>query len=495
MTSPGPRHRFQPTGADHGESRRAGVHPLPCVAAFCGTQNPTFHAMQLTLPSSRLQRFATATLLALVPAAAASAQTSTVEAGYQLGPSASFTDLCADGPAYASFLDGSYIVFDGYDVEHRGASGSLIRRYAAFPFYTFPSFMTLNAAGTKAYFGESSNGEVYELDLVSGQLNPIANLTFNFDMALHEAGGVGYISAATGGFGFNALHRVDLNTLATTQVASVSGFSGPVTVDGAGDVLMGLMPDTFPFPDDSVSVLRFAAADLATGNVLQEANATVEVANLDGLSSLAYDATANQLLLMETNSGASGFDTVMWKQRSAGSALEQVAEAAGYAGGLQIQDAGIGTAFGAYQPNYVAVTFNENDCYGTGSLTRVEVRGLRPVATFDGPSLGGSGQASFSITGGPANGFASLWIARSGALETNDIITPMGAALPIALRADMIDFGRRVSMIPLDAQGEVSLSYFQDVTIEGAMMAQFLVFDANGSLLTTSNYVINRSNF
>ena len=137
-------------------------------------------------------------------AGSASAQVTTLAEGYQAGPSASLSDLCSDGPAYASMLDGSYIVFDGMDVEHRGASGALIQRFASFPFYRFPSFVTLNGDATKAYFGESSNGDVYELDLVTGQLLPIANLTFNFDMAIDDAQGVGYISAAT--FGLSLIH-------------------------------------------------------------------------------------------------------------------------------------------------------------------------------------------------------------------------------------------------------------------------------------------------
>lgn len=434
-----------------------------------------------------------AALLTAAPTFAAP-QATTPEPGYQVGPSASLADLCADGPSYASFVDGSYLVFDGFDIEHRGASGSLIHRYATFTFYTFPSFVVLNDAATTAYIGESSNGNVYELDLIAGTLSTMGVFAFNFDMALDESTGFGYVSAATGAFGFNSIHRIDLTTFASTEAIHLVGYSGPVATASNGDLLVGRLPDTFPFPDDSVSILRFAAADLATSSLLLEADATVEVANLDGLSSMVHDPRANQLFLMETNSGTSGFDTVIWNKRPT-APIEQVAETAGFAGGIEFQDAGIGTHFGPYQPNYVSLTFIESDCFNSGTLNRAELRPLRPVATFDGPFVGGSGQAAFELKGAPDLGFASLWIARSGAVTTNDIVVDLGGTYPIALRATQANFGRRFPMVPLNGQGELTLPFFQDVAIEGGMMAQFLVFDENGTLLTSSNFTVNRSNF
>lgn len=453
--------------------------------------------MHFTAPArglaARLSALSVSTLLLAAPALAAP-QVTTPEPGYQAGTSASLSDLCADGPTYASFLDGSYIVFDGQDVEHRSANGVLLRRHASFPFYTFPSFMSLNESATTAYFGESSNGNVFELDLATSQLSPMGQFVFNFDMAIDDAAGFGYISAASGAFGLNSVHRINLTTFAATEVVSLLGFSGPVTLDATGDLLVGRLPDTFPFPTGSVSVLRFAAADLAAGALLLEADAAVEVANLDGLSSMVYDASADQLILMETNAGTTGFDTVLWKHRTGG-ALEPIAETAGFAGGIEIHNTPIGTHFGPYQPNYAGISFIESDCFGSGTLNRAEIRGLRPTSSFSGPSIGGSGAASFNLSGGPAQGFASLWIARSGGLSTNDVVVDLGGTYPIALRATQSSFGRRFPMIPLSATGDLSLPFFQDSSIEGAMMAQFLVFDASGALLTSSNFTINRSNF
>lgn len=427
-------------------------------------------------------------------AGSASAQVTTVADGYQIGPSASLSDLCSDGPSYASFVDGSYLVFDGMDVEHRGASGVLFQRYVSFPFFSFPSFVTLNADETIAYFGESSNGDVYELDLVSGALMPMANLTFNFDMAIDDAQGVGYISAASAGFGVNSVHRIDLASFAESEVVQVSGFSGPIAVAGNGDVLLGVLPDMFPLPADATNLYRFAAADLGGATVLNEADGTIEVPMLDGLSSMVYDDLGQQIFFAETNSGVSGSDTLIWRQ-PVGGTQELVAETAGFAGGLEFQDGGIGTHFGPYQPNYTALTFIESDCFGTGTFNRTEIRGLRPNMSFSGPFLGNSGSASFDLTGGPANGFAALWISRSGALVANDVIVDLGGTYPIALRATEVDFGRRFPMMPLDAMGAASFPYFQNVMIEGLLLGQWLIYDANGALLTTSDAAINRSPF
>ena len=174
---------------------------------------------------------------------------------------------------------------------------------------------------------------------------------------------------------------------------------------------------------------------------------------------------------------------------------DRVAEVPGFAGGLEYQASGIGTEFGAFQPNYEALTFIESDCFGSGSFVRSEIRGLRPDGSFNGPFIGGSGSASFDLTGGPANGFASLWLARSGALETSDVVVNFGGAHPIALRADLLDFGRRFPMVPLDSTGAVTMPFFQDVSFEGALLGQWLVFDATGTLVSTSDFAINRSPF
>ena len=447
------------------------------------------------LSKSRFASFSTLSLIAVsLLGAPVSAQVTTLADGYQSGPSASLSDLCSDGPSYASFLDGSYIVFDGMDIEHRGASGILLERFASFPSYRFPSFVTLNGDATKAYIGESSNGDVYELDLASGQLLPIANLTFNFDMTIDDAQNVGYISASTFGFGFNSIHKIDLSTFAESEIVQVLGFSGPIALADGGDVLLGVLPDVFPFPPATTNVYRFAAADLAGSTLLTEADGTIEVPTLNGLSSMVYDGLGEQIILAETNAGASGNDTVIWKQRLGGAPV-QVAETAGFAGGLEFQDSGAGTEFGPYQPNYTALTYIQSDCFGSGTFTRAEIRGLRPAASFDGPFLGNSGSASFDLTGGPANGFASLWLARSGALEAVDVVVDLGGTHPVALRADVLDFGRRFPMIPLDSTGSASLPFFQDAIIEGAIMTQWIVFDATGTLISSSNYNINRSPF
>lgn len=445
----------------------------------------------------RFNRILSAPLALLVSSTlsfAAPVQTATLVDGYQQGATADLSDLCSEAASFASFRDGSYLAFDGTDVDHRGASGVLLRRYAAFPFFSFPSFVILNEAETAAYFGESSNGAIYEVDLLSGSVTEIANLTFNFDMAIDEAAGVGYVSAATGMFGFNSVHRIDLATYQTTEVVSVTGFSGPLTTDAAGDVLLAWLPDTFPFPPGATNILRFDAADALGTALLSDANATLEVASLNGLSSLTYAEGGDQLIYTETNSGASTFDTILWK-KLAGSAPEQVAELAGFTGGAEVTETGTGTWFGPYQPNHVSVSYVESDCFVAGTIKRVSIRGLRPDASFDGPSLGTSGQAAFEVSGLPLDGFVSLWLARSGALNPMDTIVDLGGTYPIALRASESDFGRRFPMIPLVGTGTMSLPFFQDAIIEGGIMAQWIVFDSSGTVVTSSDYLINRSPF
>lgn len=446
----------------------------------------------MTLNSLRASTFLGALVLL---GGSAQAQLSAVTDGYQLTGSNSFTELCSDSPSYGSLIDGSYVVFDGYDIEHRSAGGALIRRFASLPAYKFPSFVRIAPDGSTAYIGESSSGQIWSVDLGSGGLTALANLTFNFDLAFDTDPGFAYVSAATGGFGFNSVHRMDLSSGATTEVASVTGFSGPLAVDDFGDVLLARLSGQFPAPAGSADILRFDDADLDGGTVLSEADATVSFGGLNGCSSLQYDMLDQQYFLMETSAGASGFGSELWRIAADGTPLEQVAESTVFSGGIEIVDAGIGTRFGPYQPNYVGLRFVESDCFGSGTTQRVSVRPLRPAGTFSGPFQGTPGNASFVLDGGIPGGFASLWLARSGSFSPADIVTDQGGLFPIALRATASSFGRRFPMVPLDASGHAQLDFVQDPVFEGALLAQWLVYDAAGSLVTSSTFAINRSAF
>lgn len=436
-------------------------------------------------------------LTGLLLAAPAAGQLSTLEAGYERAGAASFVQYCGGSRSVASFDDGSYIVFDGLDVDHRTAGGVLIQRLGSFPFFSFPSFVEIAPDGLTAYIGESSAGNIYEVDVAGGGMQALATLSFNFSLAFDPTTpGSAYVSASTGGFGSNSVHRIDLASGITEEVIQVTGFSGPVTVNDFGDVILGRLPATFPFPAGATDVLLFDSAMLAGGTVLTGANGLALVTGLNGVSSMEFDLGNEQFFLMETNAGATGFGSELWRFDAAGALQEKVAESTVFAGGIELINSPVGTRFGPYQPSYAGLRFSESDCFGlTPIADRVDVVGSRPSNSFSGPSIGMSGAADFSVTGGVPNGFASLWLARSTNFLVNDTIMNMGGFFPIALRANPNDYVRRFPMVQLDPNGDFTFPFFQDVAIEGAMIAQWIVFDAAMVPVTSSNVQVNRSQF
>ncbi len=333
--------------------------------------------------------------------ASASAQLSTPQEGYVRAGASSFSEYCSGSRSYASFVDGSYIVFNGNDVEHRAAGGFLMRRLASFPFFVFPSFVEIAPDGQTVYVGESSTGKILSIDVPSGSVTELATLSFNFDLEFDVDPGLAYVSASTGAFGTNSIHRLDLNAGTTVEVATIGGFSGPLTVNDFGDVLVAELPGTFPFPPGGTRVLLFDNADLDGTSPLTSTDAIEIVAGLNGASSIAFDRGNEQFFLMETNTTASGFGSLLASYDAAGLRQGTVVESTVFAGGIEVVDSGIGTRFGPFQPGYTGLRFSESDCFAQVPISeRVEIRGARPTNTFDGPGLGNSGSASLTLTGG-----------------------------------------------------------------------------------------------
>lgn len=445
-----------------------------------------------------------AAFLAATLAAPAAAQIPVAGAGYYVANAELRSDTCSDSVATASFLDGSYLAYDGWTLDHLSSGGLVLRRITTFPVFGFASFVTVSEDGTTAYLGESSFGVIHEVDLDTGATAPLATIPGNYDLALDETSGLAYVCSnifdADFGAGVvnspNEIHRLDLATGATELVASYTGFSGPLTVNEFGDLFAGQLPVTFSFPPDSLRVLLFDDAALDSGTVLGDADATVFIDQLDGLSSMQYDAGKDQLFLAETSTGATGGDTIIWRLDTSGAIQEEVLRAPAFTGGLELVDTGVGTKLGPYQPAFTALRVTTSDCFGaTPTRVRTEVRGSRPANAFSGPSPGQSGSATFSLSGGVPGGFASLWLARSSSFSSADLITDMGGFFPIALRASEASYIRRFPLAQLDTSGAASFSYFQDAAIEGFAMGQWIIYDANLQPVTSSNFRLNRSPF
>jgi len=419
----------------------------------------------------------------------------TPAAGYRFTGSTDLSLFCGDYPTIRGFADGSYLAFDGQRLERRSGDGTLLRTYATLPFPVFASFVDLSADETFAYIGESSLGTLREVDLTTGALRTLASLTFNFDFALDVVPGLAYVSAATAGFGTNSVWRLDLVSGQTVEVVRVTGFSGPITVDQRGDLYVGVLDTNFPPTPNASRIVRFAAAQLTGASVLTEAQGQPFSTGYDNVGDAAYDPRTDHFAVMETNTGATGFESVLWLVDESGQRLEPVATAPGFAGGLEFVDSGFGTEFGSYQPAYTSLRFAYADCFGTGTWHRWNTTGAQPEASFDGPGLGQTGGATITLSGGVPGGFASLWVARTQAFQSIPVVASLGGLHPIALQASAGDFLRRSPLRALDNQGAVSVAFTQGPQIEGALLMQWLVYDSASRLVTSSTFAVNRDLF
>ena len=69
-------------------------------------------------------------------------------AGYYVANTDIRTDTCSDSVATASFLDGSYLAYDGWTLDHLSSGGLVLNRITTFPVFGFASFVTVSEDGT-----------------------------------------------------------------------------------------------------------------------------------------------------------------------------------------------------------------------------------------------------------------------------------------------------------------------------------------------------------
>jgi len=197
----------------------------------------------------------------------------------------------------SAFL-GGFDVLPGGDVLYFLGSaimrwdGSKSSRVAAFPKGTFGAFLRVTTRGILV--GESTVGGIYFLDLSSGKLSQAAKVKFPFDLAESPSGGI-YLSANPGWGGASSGNRIYLldpvkHTL--DEIARVSGPSGPLAFDRAGNLYYAVQSSTYPTPPGAVRILRWEAARVkaaAGPGRLSEKEAVLVRSGLDGAFALSLD--------------------------------------------------------------------------------------------------------------------------------------------------------------------------------------------------------------
>lgn len=423
--------------------------------------------------------FAATALLTLAPAAPALPQDSPAD-GFGT------VDLPYPGAALTATLSGGDIVtFDGTLVSVYDAQGSHLRDLATLPAFAYGSFLISSPGETFVLLGESTFGNVYQVDLAVGGARQLTNLMFNFAAAFEDAGHA-IVSAATCGFGCgNELYRVDTSTGATTLIATVGGASGPVAVEANGDVLYGRLSDTFSLGDHSV--LRFAAADLTGSPIATEADALIVGYGFDGAAYLAVDPTDGEIYLAENDYG-SGLNQVRWVRGDAGVSPVLLEGAVGLTiGNLEIVPGDGEARFRAYQPSQGgALLYNSTDFSAT--FERKQLEPARPSLALSGPGASGAGDLTLLVSGGAPSGFAGLLYGPTSLFDPAELALGLGGLeAPLFTGLDLATVVADPVLMGLDPMGIGTRVVPHDGSLIGQVTGQALVLDASFKLVQISS--------
>ena len=201
-------------------------------------------------------------------------------------------------PLYASFATlpkGGILVFDGQRARVLFPSERLERYLGSTPSFVYPSFVLVHPTQGYALIGESSNGGILEVDFISEDLPQFTQLAFNFDAVWEDAEHLLVSAAPCVLFCGSRIWRLDASTGAQTLVAQVTGPSGPLARAANGDLFYGVQSTSFPPPAGSNRIIRWTSAQVQSGVVLSESNATTVVSGLDGASSIDIDPVYGHL--------------------------------------------------------------------------------------------------------------------------------------------------------------------------------------------------------
>jgi len=392
--------------------------------------------------------------------------------------------------AYGTLDDGGYVSFDGVSFERYAAAGALLQTYGSLPGFVFPSFVEVNADETHAYVGESSNGDLFSIDLSAGTVSTLANLPFNFDLAFDPLPGLAYVSAAVLGFGQgNDIFRLDLTTGGWTHVAHVDGPSGPLTLDESGHLyyVTAFEGSGWPPPLEDEDLLMWTPAQLGSGQVLTEADATYLTAGLDGASSLEFDPSSGDLYLAHTN--FQGLANEVLRLSPSGAVLGSLGASFTHISNLELAHDGGPAVMAPFQPAGPRLHVHNVDFGGT-IRDRVTLTPSRSTTDHQGPTGGQPGQATVTVLDGVPNGYVSLMLARSSFIRGQEQVVDLGWGLPAFFMVDPSEVWRRSTQLPLDAAGSLTLRFQQPAGWSGTMAFQALLFDGSGAPVGTSTYVV-----
>ena len=389
---------------------------------------------------------------------------------------------------YATLSNGNVFSFDGQLIELYTEDGTLIQSLGSLPTSTFASFAILDPTESFGVIGESSNGEIWTVDLAGGGMNLLTTLAFNYDARFDIDPNFLWVSAATAGFGGgNDIVRVEMASGNSSFVAHVPGPSGPLDVDAAGDLYYATIDPNFA-AFDGTDLLRWDRADLLSGNLLGVADATLVTDLLDGASSLRVGPVGGQIFLTETNI-STGVNRLIEIDATSGNVLDLITEIFVWPGNIELfAGSGPGT-FHEFQPSNVELVVSTTD-FGNAAQDRARIVPQRPSATLSGPSSG-PGAMTLTFENCEPNAAILLYWGAIGDYQANELQFNLGFGAPFHSAFAMNKIRRLPILTPTDANGTATFPYYDPGSLHGTLAFQAVVMAPSTALLGSTAAVTN----
>jgi hypothetical protein len=385
----------------------------------------------------------------------------------------------------AALSSGDVVAFDGLDVRLYPADGSSPVVLFGFGGFVFGGLFEVDPSESFLLLGESSFGGVYRVDLGGGGGTPLGTMAFNFDAAF-DTPTTAIVSAATCGFSCgNDLIRIDTTTGLQVPVAHLSGPSGPLALDPAGNLFYATQSDSFPPTAGAQSVVLLTAAQLGSGSAFGDGDALVVSSGWDGGSSLAFDSTTATLLMAENNFGDGTNRIYRLGATKVGSELLVDGAPFGWISGLAFAPGASAAKFQAFQPaGGGRLTFASTDFFSYDDRSTLEP--ARAAGGVSGAGTTGVGPLEFAVAGALPGGFVAVAFGPQWLYSPVESTYAFPFLPPIHTGLDLATIQFWPALLPCDAAGNAVLGAFNPGGLEGLVAVQGVLTDAWGVILGTS---------
>jgi len=385
--------------------------------------------------------------------------------------------------AYATLPDGNRVQFDGSTVELVADDGTLIRVLATLPGPMFPSFVLPDPAGTYALIGESGRGRIYKTDLAGGGASILARLDYAYDAVFEDARHV-LLTASPCAFGCDGeIHRLDVATGSLTRIGAITGPSGPLALSPDGDLYYGSVPTLFPPPP--APILRWTRAQLSSGVLLDEGNATTFVPAIPPASSMRFDPAYGHLFVASPVYQGTSEIREFGPEGQLVASVIQSPDVLGAIEVLPTQGAG---SLQAFQPPGRELRYRGTDYIADISEIRA-LRPRRPFGSTSGPGLSGPGDVTFRVRAAYPHSAVLVLVGLSSDYSPIESAYDTGTYL---FHTGMdVNHIRRLTLVPTDANGDASFTFHNPGSLQGTRVLQALVRDPTGVYVGASTAAFN----